>query len=131
MEVATHKCFIQPVNHKYDDPRKKKKRNAQTRRVVHSNQGEELEDEFKPTPLFVFADYEPVTDTDGVQTPIMVCAEDAETDETKVLYGNVCEKASEVLGWPDSERGRRGTGRRRGVPQFQGIRRDVHLTGIF
>lgn len=92
MEVATHKCFIQPVNHKYDDPRKKKKRNAQTRRVVHSNQGEELEDEFKPTPLFVFADYEPVTDTDGVQTPIMVCAEDAETDETKVLYGNVCSK---------------------------------------
>lgn len=100
MEVATHKCFIQPVNHKDDEPRKRKKRNVQARRVVHSNEGEELEDEIKQTPLFVFADYEAVTDTDGVQTPIMVCAEDAETDETKVLYGNACSK--EFLNYLDN-----------------------------
>lgn len=62
------------------------------RRVVYSNEGEELEDEFKPTPLFVYADYEAVTDTDGVQTPIMVCAEDAVTDDSKVMYANVCSK---------------------------------------
>lgn len=92
MEVAGHKCFIQPVNHKDDGPRKKKKRNVQARRVVHSNEGEELEDEFKPTPLFVYADYEAVIDTDGEQTPIMVCAEDADTDDSKVMYGNVCSK---------------------------------------
>lgn len=92
MEVARHKCFIQPVNHKDDGPRKKKKRNVQARRVVRSNEGEELEDEFKPTPLFVYADYKAVIDTDGEQTPIMVCAEDTETDDSKVMYGNVCSK---------------------------------------
>ena len=97
---------------------------------MHSNEGEKLQDEFKPAPLFVFADYEAVTDTDGVQTPIMVCAEDAETDESKVMYGNSCSK--EFLSYFDDltviDRGRRGTGRHRGVPQFQGIRRDVHIT---
>lgn len=94
MEVAGHKCFIQPVNHKDDGPRKKKKRNVQARRVVRSNEGEELEDEFKPTPLFVYADYEAVIDTDGEQTPIMVCAEDTETDDSKVMYGNAYSKFS-------------------------------------
>ena len=73
-----------------DEPKKKTKRNAQARRVVHSNEGEKLQDEFKPAPLF--ADYEAVTDTDGVQTPIMVCAEDAETDDSKVMYSNFCSK---------------------------------------
>ena len=132
VEVASHKCFIQSVNHKDDEPRKKTKRNAQARRVVHSNEGQKLQDQFKPAPLFVFADYEAVTDTDGVQTPIMVCAEDAETDESKVMYGNSCSK--EFLSYFDDltviDRGRRGTGRHRGVPQFQGIRRDVHLTAV-
>lgn len=58
--------------------------------MVHSNESEELEDEMKPPPLFVYADYEAVTDTDGVQTPIMVCAEDAETGDCQVFYGTFC-----------------------------------------
>lgn len=44
----------------------------------------------KPPPLFVYADYEAVTDAEGVQTPILVCAEAEDEDETYSFYGPSC-----------------------------------------
>ena len=58
--------------------------------MVRANKGgREEEEEIKPPPLFVYADYEAVTDADGVQTPIMVCAEHEKTDVTEVLWGEL------------------------------------------
>lgn len=92
VDVALHKCFIQPVNAKDDEPKKKNKnkKNKRARRVARANEGGEPEEEDVPPPLFVYADYEAVTDENGVQTPIMVCAEDEESDVTEVCYGENC-----------------------------------------
>ena len=63
--------------------KRKLKKNKRARRVVRANEGgTQEEEEIEPPPLFVYADYEAVTDADGVQTPIMVCAEHEATDVT-------------------------------------------------
>ena len=41
----------------------------------------------KSPPLFVYVDYEAVTDGSGVETPILVCCESEEEDETHSFYG--------------------------------------------
>ena len=90
VEVALHQCYIQPVNPDDDEPKKKKKtkKNKRARRAIRANEGGREEEELiEPPPLFVYADYEAVTDADGVQTPIMVCAEHEATDVTEVFYG--------------------------------------------
>lgn len=92
VDVALHQCYIQPVDPQDDEPkkRKKSKKNKRARRVVRANEGREPEEEDEPPPLFVYADYEAVTDDSGVQTPIMVCAEDEQSDVTEVFYGENC-----------------------------------------
>ncbi len=57
---------------------------------MRANEGREPEEEDVPPPLFVYADYEAVTDDNRVQRPIMVCAEDEESDVTEVFYGENC-----------------------------------------
>ena len=102
VEVALHQCYIQPVNPDDDEPKKKKKtkKNKRARRVVRANEGgREEQEEIEPPPLFVYADYEAVTDADGVQTPIMVCAEHEATDVTEVFYGENC--SEEFLAYLD------------------------------
>ena len=44
----------------------------------------------KDPPLQVYADFEAVTDEDGKQTPILVCFETDESDETVVCEGPHC-----------------------------------------
>ena len=41
-------------------------------------------------PLFVYADYEAVTDEQGVQTPILIGYETNESEECQLYYGNDC-----------------------------------------
>lgn len=41
-------------------------------------------------PIFVYADYEAMTSDSGLQTPILVCCESEEEDETNVFYGLDC-----------------------------------------
>lgn len=41
-------------------------------------------------PLQVYADYEATTDSNGVQSPILLCAETDEDDETVSFYGPDC-----------------------------------------
>ena len=43
-----------------------------------------------PRPLFVFADFEAITDEEGVQTPILLCLEDDESEDTLSFYGKSC-----------------------------------------
>ena len=80
--VDSHKCYIQHVDPAEDEPKKKRKKKAK--------EGEELSKPIVPT-LFVYADYEAVTD-EGFQTPIMVCAETKDCDDTAVFYGKECTK---------------------------------------
>ena len=41
-------------------------------------------------PLQVYCDYEAITDAEGNQTPILLCAETDEDDETVIFYGPDC-----------------------------------------
>ena len=81
--INSHKCYIQPINPAEDEPKKKKKKRKKTK------DGKEPPKP-KPLPLFVYADYEAVTDNEGVQTPIIVCAETEDCEETEVFYGEDC-----------------------------------------
>ena len=87
-----HKCYIQPVKEDEDEPKllcvkpsEVGERNIL--RVDPDTGGCYVE---ANTPLFVYADYEATTDDQGVQTPIMLCCESAEEEETTVFYGGDC-----------------------------------------
>lgn len=41
-------------------------------------------------PFFVYADYEALPDENGVQTPILLCLEDADSYDTQSFYGENC-----------------------------------------
>ena len=88
VDIATNKCYIQPVNPKDDERKMKKKKSrggAAARRVVRANDGDESNDEKLPT-LFVHADFEAMTNEEGVQTLIMLCWTDSETDNHVTCY---------------------------------------------
>ena len=44
----------------------------------------------RPPSLFVYSNYEAVTDEEGVQTPIMLCLEDDKSDHSKTFYREDC-----------------------------------------
>ena len=44
----------------------------------------------RPPHLFVFADYEATTGEQGVQSPIMICLEAEDEEETNTFYGSNC-----------------------------------------
>ena len=88
----THRCYIQPIAEDEDEPK--------LLCVPQSEVGDRDVVEVDPetgncyveanTPLFVYADYEATTDEQGVQTPILLCCESAEDEETTVFYGRDC-----------------------------------------
>ena len=43
-----------------------------------------------PPPFFVFADFEATTNEEGVQTPILLCLEDEESEDIIPFYGEDC-----------------------------------------
>lgn len=91
VDQATHQCFIQPVKAKEDQRKKKKVLESQVgaREVVAVDEDGWCWVEETP-PLFVYADYESMTDATGLQTPILVCCESEEEEETTKCYGLDC-----------------------------------------
>ena len=94
VHLATHKCYIQRLKQDVDDPKKK--------RVPRNEVGTRPFEEPKPgdpdtrvyverePPLQVYCDYEAITDAEGNQSPILLCAETDEDNETVSFYGTDC-----------------------------------------
>ena len=91
VHLASHQCYIQIVPESDDAPRTKKVPVNQVggRAVVGEAEHGRIEVEKEP-PLFVYADYEAVTATDGVQTPILIGYETTESDVAQFHYGDDC-----------------------------------------
>ena len=94
VHLATHQCYIQRLKQDVDDPK--------TKRVSRNEVGSRPFTESAPDdpdtrvlverepPLQVYCDYEAITDAEGNQTPILLCAETDEDDETFTFYGSEC-----------------------------------------
>ena len=101
VHLAMHKCYIQRLPADVDEPKKK--------RVPHDEVGTRPFEEPEPgdpdtrvfverePPLQVYCDYEAVTDAEGNQTPILLCAETDEDDNTMSFYGSNC--TSRFFSW--------------------------------
>lgn len=91
VDQATHKCFIQPIDPEEDEPKFKKVRaeavGGRPVALVEEDGGCWVEEN---KPIFVYADYEAMTSDSGLQTPILVCCESEEEDETNVFYSLDC-----------------------------------------
>ena len=94
VDQNTHKCFIQKVDPDDDEPKYKvvSESEVEDRTVVGVTEDGSCW-VAKNTPLFVYADYEAVTDENGLQEPILVCCETEEDDECQVFYGRRCTDA--------------------------------------
>ena len=94
VHLATHKCYIQRLPEDVDDPKRKRV----SRDEVGTRPFTEPEPDDPDTrvfverepPLQVYCDYEAITDAEGNQTPILLCAETDEDDETVTFYGPDC-----------------------------------------
>ena len=87
----THVCYIQPLDEGEDAPATKKVPEGEVREdqdVLGVVDGIALVK--KDPPLFVYADYESITDAEGVQTPILLGYETSESDECCLIYGPDC-----------------------------------------
>ena len=94
VHLATHQCYIQRLPEDVDDPK--------TKRVSRDEVGTRPFTEPEPNdpdtrvlverdpPLQVYCHYEAITDAEGNQTPILLCAETDEDDETITFYGPNC-----------------------------------------
>ena len=95
VEIATHQCYIQLIPEEDDEPKLKKVPVDQvgTRAYLEPDPDDPLTDTVwveRDPPLQVYCDYEAVTDANGVQTPILLCAETDEDDHTVSFYGPEC-----------------------------------------
>ena len=91
VDQSQHRCYIQPIAEEEDEPKYHKVPEAEVdgRQVLETDgNGNCLVP--KNTPLFIYADYEAMTDAEGVQTPILVCCESVEEEDTHVFYGESC-----------------------------------------
>ena len=89
VELSSHQCYIQKLKKSDDDPK--------TKRVSVDEVGDRtplgppkkgmVEVERQP-PLFVFADFESTTSSEGYQSAIMVGYETSESEECHTLYGD-------------------------------------------
>ena len=101
VHLATHKCYIQRLKQDVGEPRRK--------RVPRDKVGTRPFEEPEPSdpdtrvyverepPLQVYCNYEAITDTEGNQTPILLCAETDEEDDTVSFYGPDC--TSDFFDW--------------------------------
>ena len=87
--LSTHQCFIQKIKKSEDDPKTKKVPTNELRgRVALGPPKKGMVEVERQPPLFVYADFESTTSTEGYQTVIMACYETAESDECHTLYGD-------------------------------------------
>ena len=66
------------------------RRDRGMRAVVGEPDGDGYVEIEREPPLLVFADYEAITDAEGVQTAILIGYETTESDDTVLLYGQDC-----------------------------------------
>ena len=92
--LATHQCFIQSLPEDVDDLQKNRvaRDEVGTRDYEEPNPGDPdtrvcVE---KELPLQVYCDYKTITDAEGNQTPIFLCAETDEEEETVSFHGPDC-----------------------------------------
>ena len=92
VDLAEHQCYIQPVDPDDDLPKTKRvpAASAGTRAVVGEPDDDGYVEVEREPPLLVFADYEAITDAEGVQTAILIGYETVESDDTVPLYGQDC-----------------------------------------
>lgn len=92
VELASHKCYIQPVDPEDDEPKYKKIPLSEVngRTIISLDEEEDKAWVEKPKPLFVYADYEATTDATGMQHPILICAEPEDDEDTLSFYGSDC-----------------------------------------
>ena len=95
VKIDTHRCFIQPEKANCDTPRLKTVplEKVGNRTIMKLNARNGTAQVQRDPPLLVYADYEAVTGEGGLQTPIMVCAESEEEEETHTFYGDNCTEA--------------------------------------
>ena len=87
--LSTHQCFIQKIKKSEDDPKTKKVPTNELRgRVALGPPKKGMVEVERQPPLFVYADFESTTSTEGYQSVIMACYETAESDECHTLYGD-------------------------------------------
>ena len=94
VDQSTHHCYIQPIDEEEDDPKYMKVAadDVDGRQVFLTEDNGDCW-VAENTLLLVYADYEAITDEEGVQTPILVCCKSAEEEETHVFYGEFCTEA--------------------------------------
>ena len=94
VKIDSHQCYIQPQSPTCDDPCVKTVplNRVGARAIVNINACQGTAQVERDPPLLVYADYKAVTGEGGLQTPIMVCAESEEEEETHTFYGSGCTK---------------------------------------
>ena len=94
VHVATHQCYIQRLPESEDDPKLKRvsRDEVGTRPMIEPDPNDPDTRVWvqRDPPLQVYCDYEAITDAEGNQTPILLCAETDEEDDTVSFYGPDC-----------------------------------------
>ncbi|XP_022802780.1 uncharacterized protein LOC111340236 [Stylophora pistillata] len=85
VDLTSYQCYIQSVEEEEDQPVKKpadlyKKQKRQNPNVSP----------YVDPPIFVYADFEAMIESDGTHTPILVRAETGDSDECHTFYGPEC-----------------------------------------
>ena len=101
VHVATYQCYIQRLPESEDDPKWKRvsRDEVGTRTMLEPapNDPDTRVWVQRDPPLQVYCDYEAITDAEGNQTPILLCAETDEEDDTVSFYGPDC--TTEFFQW--------------------------------
>ena len=94
VHLASHQCYIQRLPEDEDDPKLKRvsRDEVGTRPFLEPQEGDPDTRVWveRDPPLQVYCDYEALTDAEGNQTPILLCAETDDDDDTKTFYGTDC-----------------------------------------
>ena len=89
VELSSHQCFIQKVKKSDDDPKTKSVPTNEVRgRTPLGPPKKGMVEVERQPPLFVFADFESTTSSEGYQEAIMVGYETSESDECCTIYGD-------------------------------------------
>ena len=91
VELTEHQCFIQKVKRSDDDPKTKWVPLDQVglRGTIGKPKKGNIQVERDP-PLFVYADYEAMTNAEGIQEAVLVGYETGESDECVLIRGSDC-----------------------------------------
>lgn len=93
MDIRSHQCYIQPLDPKEDLPRPRRGQETRkkAKRFLEANEDVTVEHlAFKDPSLFIYADYEATNNDEGLHSPILICAEREDDDETEVFCGPDC-----------------------------------------